>query len=70
MALFSLLKTFNLQILQMRIIYAARNSIKELIKILEKESKSVIDWFKMNMIVNRDKFQTMITSCDEKRKQI
>ena len=38
-------------------VYAARNSIKELIKVLEKESKSAIDWFKMNdMIVNPDKF--------------
>ena len=38
-------------------IYAARNSIKELIKVLEKKSKSAIDWFKMNdMIVNPDKF--------------
>ena len=42
-------------------IYAASNSIEELIKVLEKESKSAIYWFKMNdMIVNPDKFQAMI----------
>ena len=34
-------------------IHAARNSIEELIKVLETESKSAIGWFKMNdMIVN------------------
>ena len=43
------------------------NSTEELIEVLEKESKSVIDWFKMNdMIVNPDKFQAMIMSCDKK----
>ena len=48
-------------------IYAARNSIEELIKTLGKESKSAIDWFKMNdMIVNPDKFQAMIMSRDKK----
>ena len=31
-------------------ISAARNSIEELMKVLEKESKSATDWFKMNMI--------------------
>ena len=51
-------------------IYAARNSIEELIKILEKEGKSAIDWFKMNnMIVNPDKFRVMIMSCDKKEKK-
>ena len=41
-------------------IYAARNSIEELIKILEEESKSAIDWFKMNdIVVNPDKFQAI-----------
>ena len=45
----------------MRCIYAARNSIEELIKVLKKGSNSGIDWFKMNdMIVNPDKFQAMI----------
>ena len=48
-------------------IYAARNSIEEVIKVLEKKSKSAIVWFKMNyMIVNPDKFQAMIVSCDKK----
>ena len=46
-----------------------RNSIEELIKVLEKDSKSAIDWFKMNhVIVNPDKFQAMIMSCDKKKK--
>ena len=47
----------NFQILYT--IYAARNSIEELIKVLDKESKIAIDWFEMNdMIVNLDKFQS------------
>ena len=29
-------------------------------KVLEKDSKSAIDWFRMNMIVNPDEFQAMI----------
>jgi len=38
-------------------IYTANKNIEVLIKILERESKSAIDWFKMNeMIVNPDKF--------------
>ena len=38
-----------------------------MIKILEKESKFAIDWFKMNeMIVNPDKFQAMILSSENK----
>ena len=53
----------------MQYIYAARNSIEELLKVLEKESKSAIDWFKMNgMTLNPDKFQAMIMNCDKKRK--
>ena len=50
--------------------YATRNSIEKLIKVLGKESKSAIDWFRTNdVIVNLDKFQAMIMSCDKKRKQ-
>ena len=38
-------------------IYPARNSIEELIKVLERDSKSAIGWFKVNdMIVNPGKF--------------
>ena len=38
-----------------------------LIKLLEKESKSAINWFKNNdIIVNPKKFQTKILSCDKK----
>ena len=52
-------------------IHAARNSIEELIKVLETESKSAIGWFKMNdVMVNPDKFKTMIISCDKKIKQL
>ena len=48
-------------------IYTARNSIEELIKVLEKESKSDIDWLKINdMIVKPDKFQARIMNCDKK----
>ena len=44
-------------------IYAARNSIEE----RRKESKSATDWFKItDMIVNPDKFQVMVMSCDKK----
>ena len=51
-------------------IYATRNSIEELIKVLEKEDKSTIDWFKINdMIVNPEMFKAMIMSFDKKRKQ-
>ena len=52
-------------------IYAARNSKEKLMKVLEKESMSAIDWLKMNdMIVNPEKFQALIMSCDKKRKQV
>ena len=45
----------------MQYIYSARNSIEETIKVLEKESKPAIDWFKISdMILNPDKFQAMI----------
>ena len=45
--------------------------MEELIKVLQTESKSAIDWFKMNdMIVNPDKFQPMIMICGKMRKQI
>ena len=48
-------------------IYLAWNSIEELIKVLEKESKSNNDWFKMNdMMVNPHKFQSMITRRQKK----
>ena len=46
-------------------ICAARNSIEEFIKVLEKESKSAIDCFKIDdMTVNPDKFQAIFMSCD------
>ena len=36
-------------------------------KVLKKNSKTVIDWFKMNdVMVNPGKFQAMILSCDKK----
>ena len=48
-------------------IYAEEIGINELIKLLEKESKPAIDWFKTNdTIVNPDKFQAMVLSCDKK----
>ena len=51
-------------------IYAARNSTEEPIEVLQKESKPVIDWFKMNdMIVNSDKLQAIIMNCNKNRKQ-
>ena len=50
--------------------YTANKSIEKLQKVLERESKSVIDWFKINdMIVNPDKFQAMILSSDKKDKK-
>ena len=48
-------------------VYAARDSIKESINALEKESKSIIGWFKIkDIIVNPDMLQAMIMSCDKK----
>ena len=45
----------------MQYIYSARDSIEEPIKVLKKEIKSAIDWFKISdMILNPDKFQAMI----------
>ena len=39
----------------------------ELANFANDKGKSAIDWFKMNnMIVNPDKFQAMIMSCDKK----
>ena len=55
----------------MQYIYAVRNSTEELIKILQKESKSVNDLFKINaIIINPDKFLTMIKKLRRKGKQI
>ena len=52
-------------------VYATRNIIEELIKVFEKESNSAIDWFKMSdMIVNSNKFQAMIMSCDKKENKL
>ena len=49
-------------------IYTANKSIEKLLEVLERESKSAIDWFKINdMIVNPDKFQAMILSSNKKR---
>ena len=40
-------------------------------KVLEMESKSATGWFKINdIIVNPNKFQAMIMSCDKKEKYI
>ena len=48
-------------------IYTENKDVEVLIKLLEKESKSAIDWFKANdMIVNPDKFQAMILRPDKK----
>ena len=52
-------------------VYGTRNSIEELIKVLEKESNSAIDWFKMSdMIVNSNKLQAIIMSCDKKENKL
>ena len=38
-------------------IYTSKKDVKEVLKVLEKDSKSAIDWFKRNdMIVNPEKF--------------
>ena len=51
-------------------IYTANKGIEKLLEILERESKSAIDWFKINdMIVNPVKFQAMILSSDKKDKK-
>ena len=51
-------------------IYTTKKNVEELIKLLEKESKSAIDWFEINnMIVNSNKFQAMILSSDKKEKK-
>ena len=51
-------------------IYTGNKSIEKLLEVLERESKSAIDWFKINdMIVNPDKFQAMILSSDKKDKK-
>ena len=51
-------------------IYTANKSIEKLLEVLERESKSAIDWFKINdIIVNPDKFQAMILSSDKKDKK-
>ena len=51
-------------------IYTTKKIVEELIKLLEKESKSAIDWFEINnMIVNSNKFQAMILSSDKKEKK-
>ena len=48
-------------------IYISNKNVEEVIKILEKESKVAIDWFKINdMIVNPGKFQAMILNHDKK----
>ena len=48
-------------------IYTTKKNVEELIKVLEKESKSAIDWFEINnMTVNTDKFQAMILRSDKK----
>ena len=40
-------------------------------KVLEMESKSATGWFKINyIIVNRNRFEAMIMSCDKKKKNI
>ena len=51
-------------------LYTSKKDVEEVLKVLEKESKSAIDWFKINdMIVNLDKFQAMILSFDNKEKK-
>ena len=50
-------------------ISAAEKTIENLISTLEEESQAVIEWFKMNeMIVNPDKFQTIIIKKNSKMK--
>ena len=50
-------------------IKAAENSIEELINTSEKESQAAIDWSILNeMIVNPDKFQTIVVKRNNKMK--
>ena len=57
----------NLQILQMTTIYVGSKDLAGLLEILRKEFKTAVNCFKRNkMIVNPDKFQSMITSSKEK----
>ena len=47
-------------------ITATYNTLTELLKILEQESKSAVSWFKQNkMTVNRDRFQAIISNKKE-----
>ena len=47
----------------------AENTIEELIRTLEKESQAATDWFVPNeMIVNLDKFQTIVVKGNNKMK--
>ena len=51
-------------------IYTSKKDVKEVLKVLEKENKSAIDWFKINdVIVNSDKFPAMILSSEKKEKK-
>ena len=68
MIYFSLLKIFNFcKFADDNTIYAGRNSKEELIKVLEKESKSVIAGLK-RIILSPNKFQAIIMSCDKENK--
>ena len=49
-------------------VHTANKNVEVLINLLEKESKSVIDWLLTNdMIVNSDKCQGMILRQDKKK---
>ena len=51
--------------------YVGSNDLTELLEILRKEYETVINWFKTNnMIVNPDKFQSLIISSKKRPKQI
>ena len=61
-----LLKVLNLQILQMTTIYVGSKDLAGLLEILRKEFKTAVNCFNRNkMIVNPDKFQSMIRSSKE-----
>ena len=52
-------------------IYVGSKDLTELLEILRKECETAINWFKTNkMIVNPDKFQSMIKSSKKDLKQI